>query len=66
MTSAQKKKKNTIQENQVKETCPTYGAEDCWEVKNLRASSSNKLQSKIQTRSTKLKFFFLSNSLPSM
>ena len=55
MTSA--KKKNTIQENQVKETCPTYGVEDCWEVKKLRASSSNKPQSKIQTRSTKLKFF---------
>lgn len=57
MTSA-KKKYNTIQEKQVKEKCPTYGVKDCWEVKKLRASSSNKLQSKIQTRSTTLKFFF--------
>lgn len=32
MTSA-KKKYNTIQEKEVKETCPTYGVEDCWEVK---------------------------------
>lgn len=58
MTSA-KKKYNTIQEKEVKETCPTYGVEDCWEVKkNFEFHLQTNFSQKFKLDQQNWSFFF--------